>query len=75
MTPNIKQHEETFGQLAVAYCGKRLRVQVLSSHAGFYIGTADQEGPVSRESLEYFQTRDAAELALAGGSWTQKRWP
>lgn len=41
MTPNIKQHEETFGQLAVAYCGKRLRVQVLSSHAGFYIGIAD----------------------------------
>lgn len=64
-----------FGKLAAAYCAKHLPVQVLSSHAGFYIETADQDGPVSRESLEYFRTREAAELALAGSSWTQKQNP
>jgi hypothetical protein len=30
---------------------------VLRSAAGHYIGTADDDGPVSRESVEYFPTR------------------
>jgi len=42
------------GALALAYTGKRLPLQVLRSAAGHYIGTHDDEGPVSRESVEYF---------------------
>lgn len=66
----------TFGQLAQQYCGKRLPLEVLQSQCGFYIGTFDDEsGPCSRESKEYFANREAAELALAGGQWTQKIEP
>jgi hypothetical protein len=42
------------GALALAWTGKRLPLQVLRSAAGHYIGTQDDEGPVSRESVEYF---------------------
>ena len=63
-----------FGKLAAEYCAKRLPIQVLESRAGFYLGTADHEGPVSRES-EYFRTRDAAQHALAQGLWKQRQWP
>ena len=40
------------GALALAWTGKRLPLQVLRSAAGHYIGTQDDEGPVSRESVE-----------------------
>lgn len=61
------------GQLAQQYCGKRLPLEVLQSQRGFYIGTFDDEtGPCSRESNEYFETREACEQALASGNWTQK---
>ncbi|HRL52663.1 MAG TPA: hypothetical protein PLO08_11660 [Alicycliphilus sp.] len=63
-----------FGKLAAEYCAKYLPIQVLESRAGFYIGTADHEGPVSRES-EYFRTRDAAQHAFAKGLWMQRQWP
>ncbi len=65
-----------YGVLAMAWCHKRLELQVLHSAAGFYIGTMDpDEGPCSRESVEYFPTRDAAVAALQSGSWTQKANP
>lgn len=64
-----------YGKLALVYCDRLLAVQVLRSRAGFYIGTADPDGPVSRESVEYFPTHDAAEHALAQELWTQKQWP
>lgn len=62
---------ETFGKLALAYAGQKLPLRVLHSGAGYYIGTLDEEGPVSRESLEYFGTRNAAQAALESGLWTQ----
>ncbi len=34
----------SIGHLAKAYTGKHLSLQVLSSAAGHYIGTADREG-------------------------------
>jgi hypothetical protein len=52
--------------------GKRLPLQVLRSAAGHYIGTFDG-GPVTRESVEYFPTDEAARHALETGAWTQRR--
>ena len=64
-----------YGQLALEYCGKRLPLQILRSNAGFYIGTADDDGPVSRESAEYFSTREEAERAHTDAAWTQRGHP
>lgn len=63
------------GVLALATCGLRLPLQVLKSAAGYYIGTADEEGPVSRESVEYFRTPSDASTALANSTWTQRPSP
>ncbi|MGE0371788.1 MAG: hypothetical protein AB7Q01_07860 [Gammaproteobacteria bacterium] len=60
------------GLLALTYVGKRLPLQVLRSAAGHYIGTFD-DGPVTRESVEYFPTVEAARHALETGAWTQRR--
>lgn len=62
------------GKLA-ASIGKSLPLRVLSSQRGFYIGTADDDGPVSRESEEYWDSKEAAEGALTGvegKDWTQR---
>lgn len=64
----------TIGYLALNFGGEPLTIQVLQSAAGFYIGTYD-EGPYSRESVEYFPTREDAETALQMGTWTQRRHP
>lgn len=51
----------------------KYELQVLESQAGFYIGTFDpQEGPISRDSLEYWPKREQAETALATGNWTRR---
>jgi hypothetical protein len=63
------------GYLAATCAAVRLPLRVLRSAAGHYIGTADDEGPVSRESVEYFPSRAAAEAALASGQWTQLAAP
>ncbi|HHK0271262.1 TPA: hypothetical protein ACQQIZ_003310 [Pseudomonas aeruginosa] len=60
---------------ALAYVGKRLTLQVLCSAAGHYIGTADADGPVSRESVSYFRSHHAAEHALQTGRWQQRLNP
>lgn len=45
-------------------CGKLLRFEVLSSAAGYYIGTfCPNCGPYSRESF-YYPTQEAAQQAL-----------
>ncbi len=62
------------GQLA-AEAGYLLPLEVQQSHAGFYLGTADEGGPVSRESQEYFPTASAAQQAMKTGEWTQRDWP
>ena len=63
------------GALALAWTGKRLPLQVLRSAAGHYIGTRDTEGPVSRESREYFRSYAAAQRALERGGWSQLAIP
>ncbi|EAB5737640.1 hypothetical protein D5O23_04905 [Salmonella enterica subsp. enterica] len=60
------------GMLAAEYAGLSLPLKVLSSRFGFYIGTENEMGPVSRESVEYFTTAELAELALEQGSWSQR---
>lgn len=61
------------GFLAKKFEGIELPLQVLESKDGYYIGTFDlKEGPISRESVEYFPTPDAAEEALRLGNWTQR---
>lgn len=44
-------------------CSTELKLQVLRSFAGFYLGTQCYCGPYSRES-GYFKTREDAEKAL-----------
>ena len=63
-----------YGQLALTI-GRALPLQVLGSRAGFYIGTADEEGPCSRESVEYWENRALAQSALANRRWTQRYEP
>lgn len=63
------------GLLALAYVGKSLPLQVLCSAAGHYIGTFDDDGPVSRESVEYFPSHEAARHALETSVWTQRQYP
>lgn len=42
-------------------CGKRLKLEVLHSNAGYYVGTQCECGPYSRDS-EYFKNpKDAQE--------------
>lgn len=69
-TQNIVRH----GVLALEYGGERLKLQVLQSGAGFYLGTLSGGMPNSRESVEYFATREKAEFALESGDWTQKEY-
>jgi hypothetical protein len=61
-----------YGALAFKYTGKRLLLHVMHSAAGFYIGTENSEGPVSRESAEYYLSHEEALRALADESWTQR---
>jgi hypothetical protein len=64
-----------WGVLAMEHCQKRLVICVLKSNAGYYIGTADESGPCSRESQEYWPRHDLAVKALVTGDWTQKEAP
>lgn len=65
----------SFGHLAMIHTGKLLPLEVMRSAAGHYIGTRNTEGPVSRESTEYFCNAAAARHALESGSWTQRLDP
>lgn len=64
-----------FGMLAAQSCGPLLPLEVLKSRAGFYIDTSTEEGPYSRESVEYWPTESAAWDALKNQTWTQKPYP
>lgn len=67
------------GHLAREFGGVSLPLKVLPSPVGYYLGTLDHDGaPYSRESEEYWKTREDAEVALKSPSpraWTQRRWP
>jgi hypothetical protein len=71
----MSEHVQNPGKLALEYCKKRLELKVLKSNNGYYLGTFNDEGPCSRESLEYWKTQDLAEKAMASGDWTQKDTP
>lgn len=66
---------EHIGYLALTCAGKCLPLQVIQSAAGYFIGTSDHNGPVSRESGEYFRSYEAAEQALSTGHWQQRLHP
>ena len=66
---------DAIGYLALIHVGKRLFLQVCHSAAGHYIGTTDADGPVSRESAQYFRSYQAASHALATGRWQQRLHP
>ena len=55
--------------------GYDLELSVLKSSAGYYIGTSMDSMPVSRESVEYWESESDAEAALQHGSFTQRRSP
>ena len=57
---------ETIGKLALLLTGKSLALQVQESERGFFLGTSDENGPVSRESVEYWRKKQSAENALQG---------
>lgn len=64
-----------FGILASQHCGPTLPLEVLKSRAGFYIGTSSDEGPYSRESVEYWHAESEAWNALKNQTWTQRHHP
>lgn len=67
---------QNFGQLAKEFTGKTLPLEVMQSADGYYIGTyCPQEGPCSRESVEYFRTEAKAKIAFELGTWTQRDHP
>jgi len=66
-----KNEKLKHGLLAEASTGKRIRIEVMETRAGFYIGTYGEDGPCSRESAEYWPTRERAQTALETGHWTQ----
>ncbi|EPB9494589.1 TPA: hypothetical protein L4Q76_001691 [Pseudomonas aeruginosa] len=63
---------ESIGYIALVGLGEHLPLQILRSAAGYYIGTADADGPVSRESAEYFPRQELAAEALKTGNWQQR---
>ena len=54
---------------------RTLELQICYSAAGFYLGTYDEDGPCTRESAEYWTSREAAARALESGVWTQRDRP
>ncbi|HIE4271975.1 TPA: hypothetical protein ACXM68_001113 [Pseudomonas aeruginosa] len=71
----IQAQAKPIGYLALTYVSQRLPLQVRQSAAGHFIGTADDNGPVSRESVEHFRSYEAAEQALSTGRWQQRLHP
>lgn len=58
--------------LAKEILNRELPLQVCESEVGYFIGTnCPHDGPISRESQEFFPTRETAQTALETGSWTQ----
>ncbi len=65
-----------YGWLAAELGKRRLPLQVCQSAAGFYLGTKEENQPFSRESVEYWRTREEAnEALLSQRKWTQRRAP
>lgn len=73
--PPNSNSDASIGHLAMKYGGLSLPIQVCESGAGFYLGTENGSGPVSRESIEYFGSEDEAAKAIKCGTWTQRQEP
>ena len=65
----------TIGAMAKRIFDRTLELQICYSAAGFYLGTYDEDGPCTRESAEYWTSREAAARALESGVWTQRDRP
>lgn len=74
-TPTQATPDVAIGHLAKTHCGKELPLEVCYSAGGFYLGTYDEDGPCSRESVEYWTSRDAANKAMHSGNWNQREEP
>ena len=71
---NQLSKSEHYGQLAYEFSQACVPLAVCRSPDGFYIGTfADDQTPLTRESIEYFPSQGLAENALSSGTWTQRR--
>jgi hypothetical protein len=68
----MKAPSPVFGKLSVAV-GQPLPLEVKKSRAGYYLGTSNEEGPFTRESVEYWPKAEQATKALTLGLWTQRR--
>lgn len=67
---------KSYAQLAWYCLGELWKLQVCKSGAGWYIGVIDpQQGPLSRESQDYFGSEQEARKLLATGMWMQKPTP
>lgn len=65
-----------YGWLAAELGKRRLPLQVCESAQGFYLGTKCKGQPFSRESEEYWGTREEANEALRSRSkWSQRCAP
>jgi len=64
-----------YGYLAQTYGNVTLELLVLESTGGFYPGTLENGLPYSRESGEYWPTREVAQAAIDAGTWTQRPAP
>jgi len=71
--PETQAEGKPIAVLALAATGQKLPLQVLESQRGFYLGAVDSEGPVSRESEEYWPSPNLAGEALLTGCWTQRK--
>lgn len=76
-SPAIEIDFKKYGYLAEKYCNQVLPLVALDAgYRSYYVGTySSSEGPFSRESVEYWDTRDEAEAALLSGNWTQRMTP
>jgi hypothetical protein len=60
------------GKLAYDYYKVSLPLVVCKSASGYYLGTVDDGGPVTRESNEYWRKEESARYAFENHEWTQK---
>lgn len=75
-TAQSAQQHPAYGVLAKHFCKREMPLQVLYSAAGFYLGTLDEgRMPLSRESKEFWPSRERARDALQSGEWTQRITP
>jgi hypothetical protein len=58
------------------FLGRTEPLAVCESGAGFYLGVVSPtEGPLCRDSVEYFPSREEAQAALESDAWTQRYTP